>query len=278
MCIIVYAYNRLSLARAARDVGLASGSRRGLVSLFRRGTWGCWGRHRSRSCARFARWGVLLGVVGRGSVMMLCAHAHTHRMPLLAFPVGASSVLSCLVSHACLRYVGYARAALCGPLVASRPPGDLKNTTNPHQIALGPPPHFVWPSWGRVSVSFQKRARGGRSPDRFYLATVVVLLLLLMCIARSRGWCMPLVRGSAVCDTRKKVTPIYRELGGPRETQGNPRKPKETQGNPRKPKETQGNPREPKTKKGCWVSLCFLCFLLLSVWLWLLFPPPPARH
>ena len=36
--------------------------------------------------------------------------------------------------------VGYARAALCGPLVASRSPGDQQNTTNPHPIALGPPP------------------------------------------------------------------------------------------------------------------------------------------
>ena len=121
-------------------VGVSAGSCRGLVSLFRRGTWGCRGRRRSRSCARFARWGVLLGVVGRGSVLMLCAHAHTRRLQLLAFPVGAASVLSCRVSRACLRCVGYVRAALCGPLVASRPPGDLKNTTNPHQITLGPPP------------------------------------------------------------------------------------------------------------------------------------------
>ena len=128
----------VACSRSCRRVGVGVSS--GLVSLFRRGTWGCRGRRRSRSCARFARWGVLLGVVGRGSVLMLCAHAHTHRLPLLAFPVGAASVLSCRVSRACLRYVGYARAALCGPLVASRPPGDLKNTTNPHQITLGPPP------------------------------------------------------------------------------------------------------------------------------------------
>jgi hypothetical protein len=76
-------------------VGLLSGSCRGLVSLFRRGTWGCRGRRRSRSCARFARWGVLLGVVGRGSVLMLYAHAHTHRPPLLVFPVGAVRRRSC---------------------------------------------------------------------------------------------------------------------------------------------------------------------------------------
>ena len=59
---------------------------------------------------------------------------------------------------------GYARAALCGPLVASRPPGDLRNATNPHCIALGPPP--VSPSLHRAS--FQKSARGGRTPNRFY--------------------------------------------------------------------------------------------------------------
>ena len=28
----------------------------------------------------------------------------------------------------------------CGPLVASRPPGDLKNTTNTHSVSLGHPP------------------------------------------------------------------------------------------------------------------------------------------
>ena len=82
--------------------------RRGLVSLFRRGTWGCQGRRRSRSCARFARWGVLLGVVGRGSVLILCSHAHTHRLSLSVFPVGAASVLSCRESRAYLRCVGSA--------------------------------------------------------------------------------------------------------------------------------------------------------------------------
>ena len=59
---------------------------------------------------------------------------------------------------------GYARVALCGSLVASRPPGDLKTTTNPRCIALGPPP--VSPSLHRAS--FQKSARGGRTPKRFY--------------------------------------------------------------------------------------------------------------
>ena len=90
---------------------------------------------------------------------MLCAHAHTHRLPLLAFPVGAASVLSCRVSRACLRCVGYARAALCGPLVASRPPGDLKNTTNPHQITLGPPPV----SFGLRGAGFQSRFKKERA-------------------------------------------------------------------------------------------------------------------
>ena len=31
-------------------------------------------------------------------------------------------------------------ASVCGPLVASRPPGDQKNTTNLHSITQGPPP------------------------------------------------------------------------------------------------------------------------------------------
>ena len=35
-------------------------------------------------------------------------------------------------------WASYARAPLCGPLVASRHPGDLKITTNPHYIHLGP--------------------------------------------------------------------------------------------------------------------------------------------
>ena len=70
------------------------------------------------------------------------------------------------VADACVPALcgGYARAALCGPLVAFRPPGDLKTTTNPHCIALGPPP--VSPSLHRAS--FQKSARGGRTPNRFY--------------------------------------------------------------------------------------------------------------
>ena len=48
--------------------------------------------------------------------------------------------------------------------MASRPPGDLKHKTNPHRIALGPPP--ASPSLHRAS--FQKSARGGRTPKRFY--------------------------------------------------------------------------------------------------------------
>ena len=99
--------------------------------------------HLRSSRARFARWGVFLGVVGRGSLLVLCAHAHAHRPPLLHVSGGAASVLSCRASRACLRACaewGYARAALCGPLVPSRPPGDLKNTKNLHQITLGPPP------------------------------------------------------------------------------------------------------------------------------------------
>ena len=35
-----------------------------------------------------------------------------------------------------------ARASLCGPLVASRPPGDFKTATNQRHIPLGPT--FVW--------------------------------------------------------------------------------------------------------------------------------------
>ena len=124
LCVVVCAYEWLSLART-RAVGLASGSRRGLASLFRRGTWGFRGRHRSRSCARFARWGVFLGVVGRGSVLMLRAHTHNHRPPLLVFPVGAASVLSWFhVSRTCLRCVDmHARRGV----VPWWPLGDLKN-------------------------------------------------------------------------------------------------------------------------------------------------------
>ena len=149
-CIDVYAYRRLSLARA-RIVGLASGSRRALTRYFGAApALGCRWRRCLRSCARFSRWDVLRGVVGHESVLMLRAHAHTHRLPLSVFPVGAASVLSCRASRAYLRCVavwdlpvGYVRAALCGPSVASRPPGDRKNTTNPHQISLGPPPVSV---------------------------------------------------------------------------------------------------------------------------------------
>ena len=59
---------------------------------------------------------------------------------------------------------GYACAVLCGPLVASRPPGEPRNATNPHCIALGPPP--VSPSLHRSGrsnpqslLSFIARAR-----------------------------------------------------------------------------------------------------------------------
>ena len=67
---------------------------------------------------------------------------------------GAASVLSwCRVSRACQRCVGYARAARCGPLVASRPPKDLKNETNPHQVTLGRPPV----TFGLRGAGFQSR-------------------------------------------------------------------------------------------------------------------------
>jgi hypothetical protein len=59
--------------------------------------------HLRSSRARFARWGVFLGVVGRGSLLVLCAHAHAHRPPLLHVSGGAASVLSCRASRACLR-------------------------------------------------------------------------------------------------------------------------------------------------------------------------------
>ena len=72
---------------------------------------------------------------------------------------GAASVLSwCRVSRACLRCVGYARAARCGPLVVSRPPGDLKNETNPHQVTLGRPPV----TFGLRGAGFQSRFKNHR--------------------------------------------------------------------------------------------------------------------
>ena len=78
-----------------------------------------------------------------------------HPPPAIArVSMGAASVLSCRVSRACLRCVGYTRAALCGLLVACRPPGDLTNTTHPHQITLGRPPRV---SFGLRGTGFQSR-------------------------------------------------------------------------------------------------------------------------
>ena len=136
-----------------------------------------------RSCHGVARRraGWLLGWCGGVSLAFACAHsggACHRRSSIVGRPRGGTHRCTCvrmLVARwrSCLRSVSVlsrsaraaapaawwaadTRAALCGPLVASRPPGDLKNTTNPHQITLGPPPRIVWPSWGRVSVSFQK--------------------------------------------------------------------------------------------------------------------------
>ena len=98
---------------------------------------------------------------------MMCAHAHTHRPPSLFFCGGVASVLPCRASRTSRvpALCGeYARAALCGPLVASRPSGDLKKKGKKHYIALGPRP--VSPSLHRASI--QKSARGGRTPKRFY--------------------------------------------------------------------------------------------------------------
>ena len=61
---------------------------------------------------------------------------------------------------------GYAHARRCVvPWWPLGHQGSLRNATNPHCIALGPPP--VSPSLHRAS--FQKSARGGRTPNRFYL-------------------------------------------------------------------------------------------------------------
>ena len=61
---------------------------------WRRGGGGASRLHLRSSRARFARWGVFLGVVGRGSLLVLCAHAHAHQPPLLHVSGGAASVLS----------------------------------------------------------------------------------------------------------------------------------------------------------------------------------------
>ena len=65
------------------------------------------------------------------------------------------------VARACVPALcgGYARAALCGPLVASRPPGDLKTATNGYCIALGP--HIAYVATGGNPSSRQQTA-----PDR----------------------------------------------------------------------------------------------------------------
>jgi hypothetical protein len=138
-------------------VGVSSGSCRGLVSLFRRGTWGCRGRRRSRSGACFARWGVLLGAFDRGAWLLLCAH--THCPPSLVFPVGGS-FLSCRASRACLCACAvrdmHARRCVV-PWLASRPPGDPKNTINPHRITLGPLPVSQRPRGAGFQLRFKNR-------------------------------------------------------------------------------------------------------------------------
>ena len=68
---------------------------------------------------------------------------------------------------------GYVRAALCGPLVASRPPGDLENTTNPHCIALGPPAHRM----AYIGPRF-KNPLGEVEPPSAFIACALLSLLL----------------------------------------------------------------------------------------------------
>ena len=134
-----------------------------------------------RSCHGVARRraGWLLGWCGGVSLAFACAHsggACHRRSSIVGRPRGGTHRRTCvrmLVARwrSCLRSVSVlsrsaraaapaawwaadTRAPLCGPLVASRPPGDLKNTTNPHQVTLGPPP-----------VSFGLRGAG--FPSRF---------------------------------------------------------------------------------------------------------------
>ena len=72
-------------------------------------------------------------------------------------------------------------ARRCGPLVASRPPGDLKNTTNTHPVSLGHPPvsfgllgpgfwlGYIFFAWDTVVVEmfggFSPRFHELRSPN-----------------------------------------------------------------------------------------------------------------
>ena len=87
-----------------------------------------------------ARWG---GVMAREAHYLTVACAYV----CLALAGGArpsgrgrSSCRAAVRRRACC-VVGFicTRAPLCGPLVASRPPGDFKNTTNTHPIPLGHP-------------------------------------------------------------------------------------------------------------------------------------------
>ena len=54
-------------------------------------------------------------------------------------------------------------ARRCGPLVASRPPGDLKNTTNTHPVSLEHPPCIIWAAWARVLAWLYFFRVGGQS-------------------------------------------------------------------------------------------------------------------
>ena len=137
------------------------------------------GGRRSYHGAARRRAGWLLGWCGGVSLAFACAHsggACHRRSSIVGRPRGGTHRCTCvrmLVARwrSCLRSVSVlsrsaraaapaawwaadTRAPLCGPLVASRPPGDLKNTTNPHQVTLGPPP-----------VSFGLRGAG--FPSRF---------------------------------------------------------------------------------------------------------------
>ena len=134
------------------------------------------GGRRSCHSAALRRAGWLLGWCGGVACIRVCTFGRRLPSSVVGRPRGGAHRRTCvrmLVARwrSCLRSVSVlsrsaraaapaawwaadTRAALCGPLVASRPPGDLKNTTNPHQVTLGPPP-----------VSFGLRGAG--FPSRF---------------------------------------------------------------------------------------------------------------
>ena len=92
-----------------------------------------------------------VGWFKRRLVVLACSLCWSRRLsPTLPFVCcgcasgGASVLLSCRILRGTPRASGVcgvcgrrARAPLCGPLVASRPPGERKNTTNTHPIPLG---------------------------------------------------------------------------------------------------------------------------------------------